>query len=155
MGTFSAYPLAAAAGVTALEMLADGRLQDRAAAMAERLRAGMNQAMADAGVAGSAYGCRSIIRIIAGDDLPPIHDPAEFTRVVPPARLIENIRPPLGHALHAAMLLEGLDVLGGSHASTSPVMTESDIDDAGRPFAPALHPVPPARLPPPPPSPPP
>ncbi len=139
MGTFSAYPLAAAAGVTALELLADGSLQDRAAAMGERLRAGMNQAMANAGVSGSAYGCRSIQRIIVGDDLPAIHDPAEFVHAVPPARLIESIRPPVLHALHAAMLLEGLDVLGGSHAWTSAVMTEADIDDAVSRFARALH----------------
>jgi glutamate-1-semialdehyde 2,1-aminomutase len=138
MGTFSAYPLAAAAGVIALELLADGRLQDRAAAMADRLRAGMNRTMADAGVAGSVYGCRSIIRMIVGDDLPAIHDPAEFVHAVPPARLIENIRPPLLHALHAAMLLEGLDILGGSHAFTSIAMTESDIDDAVGRFGRAL-----------------
>jgi hypothetical protein len=36
------------------------------------------------------------------------------------------------------MLLEGLDVLGGSHAWTSAVMTESDIDDAVGRFARAL-----------------
>src|SRR5262249_37351123 len=77
MGTFSAYRLAGEGGVPALEMLADGQLRARGGAMAEGLGAGMNQAMADAGVAGSAYGCRSIIRIIAGDDLPAIHAPAE------------------------------------------------------------------------------
>jgi glutamate-1-semialdehyde 2,1-aminomutase len=139
MGTFSAYPLAAAAGVTALELLADGALQDRAAALADRLRAGMNRALADARVAGSAYGCRSILRLIVGDDLPLIYDPAEFVQAVPPARLIQNIRPPALQALHAAMLLEGLDVLGGSHAWTSAVMTEADIDDAVGRFARALH----------------
>ena len=139
MGTFSAYPLAAAAGVTALELLADGTLQDRAAVLADRLRAGMNQALADAHVAGSAYGCRSILRIIVGDDLPLIHDPAEFVQAVAPARLIQSIRPPALQALHGAMLLEGLDVLGGSHAWTSAVMTESDIDDAVGRFARALH----------------
>ncbi len=139
MGTFSAYPLAAAAGVTALELLADGSLQDGAASLADRLRAGLNQALTDAHVSGSAYGCRSILRIIVGDDLPPIHYPAEFVQAVPPARLIESIRPPVLHALHAAMLLEGLDVLGGSHAWTSAVMAERDIDDAVSRFARALH----------------
>src|SRR4029450_277036 len=132
-------------------------------ALADRLRAGMNQALADARVAGSAYGCRSILRLIVGDDLPPIHDPAEFVQAVPPARLIQNIRPPALQALHAAMLLEGLDVRGGRHAPTprppprapltpeiplegprargaSPawppaVMTEADIDDAVGRFA--------------------
>jgi glutamate-1-semialdehyde 2,1-aminomutase len=139
MGTFSAYPLAAAAGVTALELLADGSLQDRAAALADRLRAGLNRALADARVAGSAYGCRSILRIIVGDDLPAVHDPADFVQAVLPARLIESIRPPVLHALHTAMLLEGLDVLGGSHAWTSAVMTDADIDDAVGRFARALH----------------
>jgi len=139
MGTFSAYPLAAAAGVTALELLADGSLQNRAAGLADRLRAGLNQAMAEARIGGSAYGCRSILRIIVGDDLPAIHDPVEFVRAVPAARLIESIQPPLLQALHAAMLLEGLDVLGGSHAWTSAVMTEADIDDAVGRFARALY----------------
>ena len=139
MGTFSAYPLAAAAGVTALELLADGSLQNRAAGLADRLRAGLNQAMAEARIGGSAYGCRSILRIIVGDDLPAIHDPVEFVRAVPAARLIESIQPPLLQALHAAMLLDGLDVLGGSHAWTSAVMTEADIDDAVDRFARALY----------------
>ncbi len=139
MGTFSAYPLAAAAGVAALELLADGSLQDRAAELGERLRAGMNQVVADARVAGSAYGSRSILRIIVGDDLPPVHDPAEFLQAVPPQRLLESIRPPLLSALQGAMLLEGLDVLGGSHAWTSAVMTETDVDDAVGRFARALH----------------
>ena len=38
--------------------------------------------LADAGVCGCAYGTRSNIRLIIGDDLPPIHDPDEFTSVV-------------------------------------------------------------------------
>src|SRR5262249_13169449 len=118
---------------------ADGTLQDRAAALADRLRAGMNQALAEARVAGSAYGCRSILRLIVGDDLPLIYDPAEFVQAVPPARLIQNILSPALQALHAPMRLEGLDVLGGSHAWTSAVMTEADIDDAVGRFARALH----------------
>ena len=74
-----------------------------------------------------------------GDDLPGVHDPAEFVRAVTPARLLESIRPQVLQALHAAMLLEGLDVLGGSHAWTSAVMTEADIDDAVGRFARALR----------------
>jgi hypothetical protein len=42
-------------------------------------------------------------------------------------------------ALHAAMLLEGLDVLGGSPAWTSAMMSEADIDDAVGRFARALR----------------
>jgi hypothetical protein len=99
----------------------------------------MNQALAETGVRGSAYGCRSILRLIVGDDLPKLHDPVEFLNAVSPGRLLESIRPTILPALHAAMLLEGLDILGGSHAWTSAVMTEADIDEAVGRFARALH----------------
>ena len=42
-------------------------------------------------------------------------------------------------ALHAAMLLEGLDVLGGSHAWTSAMRSEADSDDAVGRFTLALR----------------
>lgn len=138
MGTFSGNPLTAAAGVVATRLLADGTVQDHCASMADRLKAGMNTAMADAGVNGCAYGTRSTIRIMTGDDLPSIHDAAEFTASVPAARLLENTRQPLLTAIQAAQLVEGLDLLGGTHFWTSLPMTAADIDEAVLRFARAL-----------------
>jgi len=137
-GTFSAFPVAAAAGVAALELLADGSAQDHAALMADRLRAGFNAAMDDLGVSGCAYGTRSIVRLALGDDLPRTHAPAEFAAQVPFERLLEGAPPSLIGALRRALLLEGIDILGGIHGFTSAVHRESDIDSSVDGFRRAL-----------------
>jgi glutamate-1-semialdehyde 2,1-aminomutase len=138
MGTFSANPLSAAAGVVATELLADGSVQDHCARMADRLKAGMNSVLADAGVRGCVYGTRSTLRAITGDDLPLIHVPEEFTAAVPPLRLLENTKQPLLTRIQCAQLVEGLDILGGTHFWTSLAMAEADIDEAVRRFARAI-----------------
>jgi glutamate-1-semialdehyde 2,1-aminomutase len=137
-GTFNANPITAAAGVVATTLLADGSVQDHCAAMADRLKAGMNAVLADGGVNGCAFGTRSTLRLITGDDLPPIHDPAEFTSVVSPQRLLDGTLQPLLSAIQCAQLIEGLDILGGTHFWTSLAMTEADIDEAIERFARAV-----------------
>ena len=139
MGTYSANPLSAAAGVVATTLLSDGSIQDHCSKMADRLKAGFNTVYAEEKVGGCLYGTRSTLRNIVGDDLPDTHDPAEFTAAVPPFRLLENIRPPLMGALQMAQPLEGIDVLGGSHGWTSAAWTEADVDEATLRFARALR----------------
>ena len=138
-GTFSANPITAAVGVAALELLKDGRVQDRAAAMADRLKAGFNTALREAGAAGSLYGTRSCLRLIVGDDLPKIYTPDEFTAAVDPQRLLVNVKQPLLKALQCAQLLEGIDLLSCTHGWTSGIMTEADIDEAVARWERALH----------------
>ena len=138
MGTFSGYPVAAAAGVVALDLLADGSVQKHVGTMATRLKNGINGALREARVAGCAYG-GSTVRVTLGDDLPPAHDPAEFLAVVPPMRLLEGTRPALAREMQRAQLLEGLDLLSGTHGWTSIAMAEADIDEAVRRFARALQ----------------
>ena len=138
-GTFSANPVTAAVGVAALEILKDGRMQDQAAKMADRMRAGVNAAIREAGTAGCLYGTRSTLCLALGDDLPQISDPAEFAQTVEPHRLLQRVKPPLLKALQCAQLLEGVDLLAGTHAWTSGVMTEADMDEAVQRWARALH----------------
>jgi glutamate-1-semialdehyde 2,1-aminomutase len=138
-GTFSANPITAAVGVAALELLKDGRIQDRAAAMADRLKDGFNNAIREAGAAGSMYGTRSCLRLILGDDLPKIYTPDDFTAAVDPQRLLLNVKQPLLKALQCAQLLEGIDILSCTHGWTSGIMTEADIDEAIRRWERALH----------------
>ncbi len=130
MGTYSAHPMAAAAGTAALTLLADGTAQDRAAALADRLRDGINAALADAGVSGCAYGLRSCFRVIVGDagDLPDRTDRVEFLATVPVERLLIGTRGPIKSALHKAFFLEGIDILAGNHGWTSAVHTDEQID---------------------------
>lgn len=139
MGTYSANPLSAAAGVVATTLLADGSVQDHAARMADRLRVGFNSVYAEEKVGGCLYGTRSTLRNIVGDDLPDTHDPVEFTAAVPPLRLLENIRQPLMTALQQAQPLEGIDILGGAHGWTSAAWTEAEVDEAVLRFARALR----------------
>lgn len=138
-GTFSANPVTAAVGAAALELLKDGRMQDQAAKMADRMRAGVNAAIREAGAAGCLYGTRSTLCLALGDDLPQISDPAEFAQTVEPHRLLQRVKSPLLKALQCAQLLEGVDLLAGTHAWTSGVMTEADMDEAVQRWARALH----------------
>jgi glutamate-1-semialdehyde 2,1-aminomutase len=132
MGTYSAHPTAAVAGIAALSLLADGSVQDRAAGLAERLRAGFNDQLWEHGVAGAAYGLRSGFRVIVGDvdDLPDTGDPAEFIATTDPERLMAGTRGPLKSALHKAFFLEGIDILAGNHGWISGAHTEADVDAA-------------------------
>ena len=138
-GTFSANPITAAVGVAALELLKDGRMQERAGRLAARLKNGFNNALREAGAAGSLYGAHSTMRLIVGDDLPKIYDPIEFSRTVDSQRLLQNVAPPLLKALQCAQLLEGVDILGCTHGWTSGVMTEGDVDEAVARWERALH----------------
>jgi len=139
MGTFSGNPLSAAAGVVATRLLASGEIQDHAAAMATRLKDGFNGVFREERVSGCLYGARSTLRLIAGDDLPALHDPGEFTAAVPPLRLLENVRQPLLTKMQQAQLVEGLDFIGGTHGWTSAAMHEADVDEAVLRFARALR----------------
>ena len=141
MGTFSAFPVAAAAGVAALELLADGSVQDYTAGLADRLRAGLNTVLHEAGIAGCAYGLRSCLRIVLGDDdsLPDTADPAEFIAAASVPRLMEGIRQPLLGALHKAWFLEGFDFLAGHHGWLSQAHTTADVDTTVEAFARALR----------------
>jgi glutamate-1-semialdehyde aminotransferase len=125
--------------VAALELLKDGRMQDQAAKMADHMRAGVNAAIREAGAAGCLYGTRSTLCLALGDDLPQISDPVEFAQTVEPHRLLQRVKQPLLKALQCAQLLEGVDLLAGSHAWTSGVMTEADMDEAVHRWTRALH----------------
>jgi hypothetical protein len=71
--------------------------------------------------------------------LPQISDPVEFAQTVEPHRLLQRVKQPLLKALQCAQLLEGVDLLAGSHAWTSGVMTEADMDEAVHRWTRALH----------------
>jgi glutamate-1-semialdehyde 2,1-aminomutase len=141
MGTYSAHPLAAAAGSVTLELLADGSVQDLTAGLADRLRIGLNGALSDAGIRGCAYGWRSCFRIIVGDDdeLPDTGDRAEFLAAIPERRLLEGTRQPLKTALHKAFFLEGFDFISGNHGWLSIAHTEAQVDATVDAFGRALE----------------
>ena len=67
-GTFNANPLSAAAGSTALQIVADEPITERADEQADRLKAGLNDVFARIEVPAGAYGVSSIVHVKFGVD---------------------------------------------------------------------------------------
>ncbi len=127
-GTWNGNPLAAAAGIAALELLADGAVQRRLTAMAERLRAGLNGVIGRSGVGGFAFGGHSAFRIMLGDDLPHSLDPLELVATLTPARLLKGMQPSVAWDVQRALLLEGIDIMRGDHGWLSTAHDEAEVD---------------------------
>jgi glutamate-1-semialdehyde 2,1-aminomutase len=126
-GTFNANPLSAAAGVAALERVADGEPNRRANDAARLLRRRCNEAFARSGVDWVAYGEFSGFKLLpgyrgprpAGDDFVPYGgDPARLGAA-------KDVR--LVHAFRRAMLLHGVD-LPGLGGMTTAAHTEADVE---------------------------
>ncbi len=125
-GTFNANPLSAAAGITALQLVADGEPCRHASDMGRRLRQGLNELFARRGLDWVAYGEFSGFRLLTGY-LGPRPASDDF---VPYGGAIEKLdapQPPrLRHAFRLAMLLSGVDV-SGLGGMTSAAHTEADV----------------------------
>ena len=67
-GTFNANPLSAAAGSTALELVANEPITDVADARAKRLKEGLNGILSKMEIPGCAYGVSSIVHMRLGVD---------------------------------------------------------------------------------------
>lgn len=119
-GTFNGSPLVAAAACAAMPLLATGEPQLHADAMAERMRAGMNRAMSEAGVIGLAYGDSSIFHLQFGRDSLAGLTPAEI-RGLPAAQV---------RAYRDGMLRRGVDMMAYTSGLTSAAHTPELIDEA-------------------------
>ncbi len=100
-GTHNAHPLAAAAGIATLDLLADGSRLAGANAVAGELRAALCAAFEQRSTPGYAYGQASTFCLIFGERT---DDPVTLKRGVPE---------PLLSALQCAMLLEGVHLFHG------------------------------------------
>ena len=65
-GTFNANPLSAAAGVTALELVANEPINETADARAQQLKNGLNEVLTKMEIPGCAYGVSSIVHMRLG-----------------------------------------------------------------------------------------
>jgi glutamate-1-semialdehyde 2,1-aminomutase len=128
-GTYNANPLSAAAGVTALRLVSDPAVQRHADAMARDLRRGFNEAFSRHDVPGFAYGESSIVNTVLGTRYPgalPLD--LEHPEGVDAGVLKRRGPEPLLTALHAGMLLEGMDLWHGGGAILSVTHTREDIE---------------------------
>lgn len=134
-GTFNANPVTAAAGVATLTILASGEPQKAAAALAARLRQGINEVLRERNIPGVAYGESSYFHIFIGENCPIRFQEGSPAEIID-WRRVQGGMPGLA-ALRRALFLEGVDLLrDGGFVSTA--HTESDIDATVEAFRRAL-----------------
>ena len=122
-GTFNANPLSAAAGATALELIASQPINRQADARAAQLQAGLNETLGRLEIPGHAYGIASMIHLTLAD----------FTdgREIGPAahrQLSEAAASPAATAMKRGLQNRGVDIMGRDAFLVSSTHTESDID---------------------------
>jgi glutamate-1-semialdehyde 2,1-aminomutase len=127
-GTFNANPLSAAAGVAMLSHIADGQPQAHADAMAHRLVAAMNQALARREVPGCVYGLSSMFHIVLGKDCPRPRDGVEWPWDVANGAPPPRTDLPVALALKQGCLNNGVDLMGSDGGFISAVHQPADID---------------------------
>jgi glutamate-1-semialdehyde 2,1-aminomutase len=136
-GTFNANPLSAAAGITTLEQLADGRAHTRADRAGESLRAGIAEVIERLGVDARVYGESSIVNLFLG---PRRHGLGAAHRA---SRLDHRLlmgHPDLEayHRLRCALILHGVD-LPLFHGWISAAHSDEDIEQTIRAFEAAVR----------------
>jgi glutamate-1-semialdehyde 2,1-aminomutase len=136
-GTHNAHPLAAAAGIKTLDLVADGAAQSRADETADWLRRELDDVLQRTDVTGFVYGASSTFRIKIGMERPP-GDPSDWWRVVGPAALKWGAQAPVQDALQAGMLLEGVHLFQG-RGLVSTAHTEADVEKTVSAFERTLH----------------
>ncbi|MDP9373645.1 MAG: aspartate aminotransferase family protein [Chloroflexota bacterium] len=128
-GTYNANPLSAAAGVTAMRLVSDPAVQRGADAMARDLKRGFNESFLRHDVPGFAYGESSIVNTVLGTRYPgtlPLD--LEHPEGVDAGTLKGRGPEPLLTAVHAGMLLEGMDLWHGGGAILSVTHSAEDIE---------------------------
>ena len=129
-GTFNANPLSAVAGIRALELVQTSDVNERAAAMGERLKAGINETLTKLEIPGCATGINSLIflRLNVDEDAA---DPDKNPNAARDMRDSDDAK--LQEQLGLAMLNYGVhagNAHGGARFILSAAHTEQDIDES-------------------------
>ena len=122
-GTFNANPVSAAAGIATLEMVAGEPINERADAMAARLKEGLEDALTKMEVQGHVHGVASVIHVVLGVEC----DCDGEICTLPHSRLAEAAAA-CSHPLKLSMLNEGVDMMGGIGFMLSSAHRPQDID---------------------------
>jgi glutamate-1-semialdehyde 2,1-aminomutase len=132
-GTFNANPVSATAGIATLQKIANEPINDRADAMAARLKAGLRDALNRTEIPGQVHGLASVVHIALG-----IESDDEGISTVPHDRLAKATAGDRSSMIKLAMLNEGVDMMGGIGFMVSAVHCEDDIDLTAEAFERAL-----------------
>ncbi|MDA0702567.1 MAG: aminotransferase class III-fold pyridoxal phosphate-dependent enzyme [Proteobacteria bacterium] len=137
-GTYNANPVAAAAGSAMLETIRDTDACAKANAYAERLRAGLNDAIREAGVRWAAYGTFSGAHIFTNPKGRADVSPDSFDPMATPMDELAANAPCVGK-LRIALLTHGVDFNGWPGGQTSAAHGDPELRDTLAAFAKSLH----------------
>ena len=122
-GTFNANPLSAVAGATCLEMIASEPINERADAVAARLKRGLNEIFAKVEVSGHAHGMASLIHLTMEDC-----DCDREVCAMPHQEIAEAANPAKTVPLKRAMMNAGVDMMGRGSFVVSSTHQEREVD---------------------------
>ncbi len=126
-GTFNANPVSAAAGIAALDQIADGAICERASANAAALRDGINRVISEAGIPWAAYGTHSSFHIFLNPRRLDVAPGSLDDSGVSPDDLL-YLPKPLATRFDLAMMLGGVTMGGSPGGYVSGVMDGADFD---------------------------
>ena len=138
-GTYNGNPISATAGIACLEELASEPINERADAMADRLKRGLRDALSKREVAGHVHGIASVVHVVlgvecgCGGDICTLPH-SEIARATGTGAQDGGIP----SALKLAMLNEGVDIMGGIGFMVSSAHGDEDVDRTAEAFERAL-----------------
>ena len=133
-GTFNAQPVTAAAGIATLEAIATGEVNARADAMADRLKQGLNEVFIRNEVTGHAHGIASIIHVNLGAECSCDRDLCNMSY----QQIYDTMPAETTRALRRAMLVNGVDMMGGRAFLVSSSHDEDVVDQTLEAFSQSL-----------------
>jgi glutamate-1-semialdehyde 2,1-aminomutase len=133
-GTYNAQPVTAAAGITTLQAIATQGINDRADAMAKRLKDGLNEAFIQNEVTGHAHGISSIVHLNLGADC---NCDRELC-TMPYQQIYDTMPASKPRAIRQAMLVNGVDLMGGRGFIVSSAHDEDVVDRTIEAFSQSL-----------------
>ncbi|MBU8874375.1 aminotransferase class III-fold pyridoxal phosphate-dependent enzyme [Reyranella sp. MMS21-HV4-11] len=128
-GTFNANPLSAAAAVTALSLVRDENLAEKANKTAAELRAALTEVLVQEGVPWGIYGQSSTFLIYPNPFGDPI-DPATFDPLKVPIEKLKGARGagPLTGKIRMGLMTHGVDVMGAPGGFVSATHGGAEIE---------------------------
>jgi glutamate-1-semialdehyde 2,1-aminomutase len=138
-GTFNANPLSASAGIATLRIASTGEPQRHADAMAERLRAGINEIIKRLDISAVAYGESSTFHVFFGER--PAGVPAGERLWTEDAATLQKIPQDVVEATRRALQNRGVDLMSATGGMVSAAHTEADIDQTLEAYEGALKAV--------------
>ena len=133
-GTFNAQPVTAAAGIATLEAIANKGVNARADAMGQRLKDGLNGAFIQNEVNGHAHGIASVIHFNVGGDC----NCGRELCTMPYDEIYRNWPGEKTRAFRRAMLVNGVDIMGGRAFLLSSAHDEEVVDRTVEAFSQSL-----------------